>query len=92
MVTTLEPEVLVSVDPVTPVTPVTPVNPVDPVAHPDGPQPGRSMEWRYSMPFAGVRVYSFRPEPPARKVPAPVQEVFPKPLKVELIDERVIVL
>jgi hypothetical protein len=46
----------------------------------------RSLEWRYAMPFAGVKYYSFRP------VRAPVSEAAVKPLAVELIDERVILL
>ena len=75
MVTTLEPRVQVSIETVSP---------------PEGLQPtGRSLEWRYAMPFAGVRVYSFRPEPPSAKVPGPVRDAFPELLKAELIDERV---
>ena len=44
------------------------------------------VEWRYAMPFPGVKYFSFQPERvPERKVPV-------KPLVVELIDERVILL
>ena len=61
--------------------------PVEPDLVQEEPQPkGRYMEWRYAMPFAGVKYYSFRPGP------APESKVVPKPLAVELIDERVILL
>lgn len=78
MVTTLEPKVQVTADP--------------DVLPEDLRSGGGSLEWRYAMPFAGVRYYSFRTDPPAREVARPVRETLPEPLAVKLIDERVIVL
>ena len=53
---------------------------------PEPKRKGRAMEWRYAMPFAGVKYYAFRPER------TPDSEAAAKPLAVELIDERVILL
>ena len=50
-----------------------------------------SREWSYSMPFAGVRYFSYRPAPrPAATVPEP-KTAHPV-LSAKLIDERVILL
>ncbi len=50
-----------------------------------------SREWCYSMPFAGVRYFSFRPAPrPAAPVPEP--ETIHPVLSAKLIDERVMPL
>ena len=43
-------------------------------------------EWRYRVPFAGVKYYTFEPEPP---VPVILHESINAP---RLIDERVILL
>lgn len=61
--------------------------PVEPILEEQEPKPrGGYMEWRYSMPFVGVKYYCFRPEP------LPKSKAADKPLAVELIDERVILL
>lgn len=78
MVTILEPRIEVSVEPV-------------PLPEEVQPRAGY-MEWRYTMPFAGVRYYSFRPNPAAgNKSPEPA-EAAPVRLSAQLIDERVILL
>ena len=82
MVTILEPPVDISVGPVSPPQELQP-------------KP-RALEWRYAMPFAGVKYYSFRPEPSLPKAELRDSQAegssAPKPLAVELIDERVILL
>ncbi len=72
MVTILEPKVDIPVEPALPPR--------------ESQRRGRAMEWRYSMPFAGVRYYSFRPE----RVSESKADVTP--LAVKLIDERVFLL
>ena len=60
---------------------------VEPALAESEPEPrGGYMEWRYAMPFPGVKYYSFRPER------VPESKAVVKPLAVELIDERVILL
>ena len=67
--------------------------PVESARVPDALQPrpaetGRqAREWRYSMPFAGVRYFSFGPDPRPT-----AQETNGQALRAELIDERVILL
>lgn len=78
MVTTLEPKVQVTTDP--------------DVLLEDLRSGGGSLEWGYAMPFAGVKYYSFRVEPPTGRTPGPAQTTAPEPLAAKLIDERVIVL
>ena len=73
MVTILEPREVIPVEP-------------PPVPEPLPPRTERRMEWGYSMPCAGVKYFTFRPEP--RPAPAPAPQFLP----VQLIDERVILL
>ncbi len=78
MVTMLEPQIKV---------------PVEPVPLPeDVPPKAGYREWRYTMPFAGVRYYSFRPGPPTGKASPELAETAPVRLSAQLIDERVILL
>lgn len=78
MVTILEPQLEVS---------------VEPVPLPEEVQPkGGYLEWRYTMPFAGVRYYSFRPNPVAGNKALKPAEAEPVRLAAQLIDERVILL
>ena len=78
MVAILEPQVEVSVEP-------------DPL--PEEVQPrGGYLEWRYTMPFAGVRYYYFRPNPVAGNESLKPVETEPVRLAAQLIDERVILL
>ena len=61
--------------------------PVDPAPAPEARPPRTEWrEWRYSMPFAGVKYFSFRP------APLPDQEPAPHPIAVKLIDERVMLI
>ena len=78
MVTILEPQLEVSVEPV-------------PLPEEVQPKAGY-LEWRYTMPFAGVRYYSFRPNPVIRKESPEPAETAPARLSAQLIDERVILL
>ena len=78
MVTILEPQVEVSVEPV-------------PLPEEVPPKAGY-LEWRYAMPFAGVRYYSFRPNPAAGNKSLEPAETAPVTLSAQLIDERVILL
>ena len=66
--------------------------PVESAPAPEVLQPRtESREWSYSMPFAGVRYFSFRPAPrPAAPVPEP--ETAHPVLSAKLIDDRVILL
>lgn len=54
------------------------------------------LEWRYSMPFAGVKYYSFCPEPrplrDRRDTSERVNDGVVVVLAAQLIDERVILL
>ena len=82
MVTILEPKVDISVEPVS-----------LPDSLPEEVQPKAGyLEWRYAMPFAGVRYYSFqsRPAPGTESVKSP--DTLPRRLSAQLIDERVILL
>ena len=73
MVTILEPKVDTLVEPES--------------TEPEETRPRRGyMEWRYAMPFPGVKYYAFQPERVEER------KVTVKPLTVELIDERVILL
>ena len=78
MVTILEPQLEVSVEPV-------------PLPKEVQPKAGY-LEWRYTMPFAGVRYYSFRPSPVAGNKSTEPAETPPARLAAQLIDERVILL
>lgn len=78
MVTILEPQLEVSVEPV-------------PLPEEVQPKAGH-LEWRYTMPFAGVRYYSFRPNPVAENESLKSAETAPVRLAAQLIDERVILL
>ena len=78
MVTILEPRLEVSVEP-------------DPLPEEVQPKVGY-LEWRYTMPFAGVRYYSFRPSPVAGNESLKPAETEPVRLAAKLIDERVILL
>ena len=78
MVTILEPQLEISVEPV-------------PIPEEVPPKAGY-LEWRYTMPFAGVRYYSFRPNPVTATHPAERAETAPVRLSAQLIDERVILL
>ena len=71
MVTLLEPREVVPAEPA-------------PLTEPMPPRAVRRQEWGYSMPCAGVRYYSFRPQ----AKPQPTPEFLP----VKLIDERVILI
>ena len=67
--------------------------PVEPAPLPEEAQPRAGyLEWRYAMPFAGVRYYSFRPGPAAPKEPPEPEGTGPARLSAQLIDERVILL
>ena len=64
-----------------------------PVSKPnDAPPRTGYLEWRYAMPFAGVRYYSFRPSRSASGDYAKPAEVKQVQLAAQLIDERVILL
>ncbi len=66
--------------------------PVESAPAPETPQPqAEPPEWRYSMPFAGVKYYSYRPAPRQAK-PLPDEEATRPALQVQLIDERVILI
>lgn len=66
--------------------------PVESAPAPEAIQPKPEMrEWSYSMPFAGVRYFSFRPVlRPAPAMPDP--ETIRPTLTATLIDEKVILL
>ena len=72
--------------------------PVESAPAPEESQPKRgAREWCFSMPFAGVRYFSFRPSPPMPDpaVPDPVvcdPVASPRTIAAQLIDERVILL
>ena len=57
-----------------------------PAPEPLRPRMERRMEWGYSVPCAGVKYFTFRPE--TQPAPAAVPQFLP----VKLIDERVILL
>ena len=62
--------------------------PVESAPEPVGRQlTGQYREWTYSMPFAGVRYYSYQPRPRL-----PDLDTIRPTLPVKLIDERVILL
>jgi hypothetical protein len=66
--------------------------PVESAPAPKATQPKpETREWSYSMPFAGVRYFSFQPaQRPAAPMPDP--ETTRPTLTATLIDERVILL
>lgn len=71
--------------------------PVESAPVPEALQPGpaetgkEAREWRYSMPFAGVRYFSFGPGPrPAAPMPSP--QATRQTLEAKLIDEKVILI
>ena len=78
MVTILEPQLEVSVEPV-------------PLPEEVQPKAGY-LEWKYTMPFAGVRYYSFRPTPVTGNESQESADTAPVRLSAQLIDERVILL
>lgn len=78
MVTILEPRIEVSVEP----------TPLPEEVQPKAPY----LEWRYTMPFAGVRYYSFQPNQVTGKKSSEPAETAPVRLSAQLIDERVILL
>ena len=66
---------------------------VDPVPVPEDVPPRTGyLEMRYTMPFAGVRYYSFRHSRVAAEENVKPAEPVPAPLAAQLIDERVILL
>ena len=71
--------------------------PVESAPAPEALQPGtveterKAREWRYSMPFAGVRYFSFDPAPrPAAPMPSP--QATRRTLAAKLIDEKVFLI
>ena len=66
--------------------------PVESAPAPEALQPRTEpQEWCYSMPFAGVKYFSFRPAP-RPTAPMPNPETTRPTLTARLIDERVILL